>query len=216
MGNNNVRSVKITIITIYVVMFMFLTVFASVAQEQPDKIEPLNSDEVESKNGVEAETLNSETVESQNGIDVESEDSETVESQNSEDYESQMYELKTALYCYCGCDRMTYEICHCVTAEFMKKEFRKALNEGQTVEEIRAAYLEEHGPQYSAVMHAKGINLLAYIMPAVILFLIGGVAVVVLQNSRRDKVMTTPPETQISEEMQRQLESELEKYKDQN
>ena len=143
---------------------------------------------------------------------------EEVESKYSEEFESQMYELKTTLYCYCGCDRMTYEICHCVTAEFVKGEFRKALNAGQTVAEIRAEYLEEHGPQYSAVMHAEGINLLAYIMPAVILFLIGGVAVVVLQNSRRDKVITTstPPETQISEEMQRKLEAELERYKDQN
>ncbi len=189
-------------------MFMFLTVFASVAQEQPDKIEPLNSEEVESQNGVETETQDSETVETQNG--------EVIESQNNEDFEAQMYELKTTLYCFCGCDRMTYEICHCVTAEFMKSKFLKALMEGQTVEEIRAAYLEEHGPQYSAVMHAEGINLLAYIMPAVILLLIGGVAVVVLQNSRRNKAQSTQPAKQISEEMQRQLEAELERYKEQN
>ena len=208
MSNNNIRSVKMAITTIYVVMFMFLTVFASVAQEQQDRIEPLKSEDVESQNGVETETQDSETTEAQNGIDA--------ETQDNEDFESQMYELKTTLYCFCGCDRMTYEICHCDTAEFMKKEFRKALMEGQTVEAIRAAYLEEHGSQYSAVMHAEGINLLAYIMPAVILLLIGGVAVVVLQNSRGNKAQFTQPDKQISEEMQRQLEAELERYKDQN
>ncbi len=200
-------SVETPLISMFIFAFLFLSAFA-VAQDSQEGIKPLDSEKVDSQNGVDAELRDSETVESENG--------EVVEFQDSEDFESQMYELNTTLYCFCGCDRMTYEICHCVTAEYIKKEFRNALKEGQTVAEIRATYLEEHGPQYSAVMHAEGINLLAYIMPAVILLIIGGVAVVVLQNSRGNKAQLTQPDNNISEEMQRQLEAELERYKDQN
>ncbi len=141
---------------------------------------------------------------------------EVIETLNSEDIEAKLYELKITLYCYCGCDRMTYEICHCGTAEFVKKEFRKALLEGKTVEEIRTAYLEEHGPQFSAVMKAEGINLLAYLMPAVILIAIGGVIFIVRHQSRGNEVPSTQPDQQISDELQQQVESELEKYKDRN
>lgn len=210
-----VSSVEVILIYLFIFVFLFLSAFA-VAQDQQTEMESLDSEQVESQNGADAEIQDSEMDKSENGTDAESQKTEEVESGNSDEFESQMYELKTTLYCFCGCDRMTYEICHCVTAEYMKEEFLKSLKAGQTVEAIRDAYLEEHGPQYSAVMDAEGINLLAYIMPAVILLVVGGVAIVLLQNSRMNKVGRTQPDTEISEEMQRQLESELEKYKEQN
>ena len=135
-------------------------------------------------------------------------------------FASKLGELLTTVYCYCGCTRETIEVCVCGTAAGIEASFRDALTKGKTVDEIRTAYLEEHGPQYYAVMPAEGINLLAYIMPVVILVLIGGVVFVVLRRSTRSMqraVVTSDahgkPESRVSHETVKQVEAELERYK---
>lgn len=140
------------------------------------------------------------------------------EAQNTADaqLESKLNELLTTVYCYCGCERETIEICVCGTAEQIEADFRDRLLAGQTVAQIRTNYLDTYGPQFYAVMPAEGINLIAYIMPAVILVLIGGVAFVVL---RKSKQMVTTPESsggssqQVSDTALKRVEAELERYK---
>ena len=110
---------------------------------------------------------------------------------------------------------MTFEICHCQTAEQFKKKFRTALMDGQTVEEITAAYLDKYGPQFSAVMKVEGINILAFSMPVVILLVIGGVIYTVRrQSSREYKHFPLQDNRQLSAELQQKIESELEQFKD--
>ena len=72
--------------------------------------------------------------------------------------------------------------------------------------------LKNGGPQFSAVMK----NLIAYIMPAVILIAIGGVIFIVRHQSRGNKLPSRQHDNQISDELQQQVEAELEKYKEQN
>ena len=130
---------------------------------------------------------------------------------------SDLEELLTTVYCYCGCTRETIEVCTCVTAMSIENNFRDRLLAGETVEQIRTDYLDTYGPQYYAVMPAEGINLLAYIMPAVILIVIGGVAFAVLRKSRQAALATTDAqvasESQASDETVKQVEAELERYK---
>ena len=137
------------------------------------------------------------------------------EAQNTEN--AQLEELLTTVYCYCGCERETIRACVCGTAERIEDDFRNKLLAGQTVEQIRTNYLDTYGPQFYAVMPAEGINLIAYIMPVVILVLIGGVAFVVLRKSKQQPVSTTDGDSgaqqQVSDTTLKQLESELEKYK---
>lgn len=132
-------------------------------------------------------------------------------------FESQLEELLTTVYCYCGCERETIRACVCGTAERIEDNFRNQLLAGQTVEQIRTNYLDTYGPQFYAVMPAEGINLIAYIMPAVILVLIGGVAFVALRKSKQQPVSTTDrrevSNQQISDTTLKQVEAELEKYK---
>ena len=141
------------------------------------------------------------------------------EAQNGENaqFESQLKELLTTVYCYCGCKRETIEVCVCATAERIEDDFRNQLLAGQTVEQIRTTYLDTYGPQFYAIMPAEGINLIAYVMPAVILVLIGGVAFVVLRKSKQDRVSTPgereASEQQVSDTTLKQVESELERYK---
>ena len=132
-------------------------------------------------------------------------------------FESNLNELLTTVYCYCGCERETIEVCVCGTAEQIEADFRGRLLVGQTVEQIRNNYLDTYGPQFYAVMPAEGINLIAYIMPAVILFLIGGVAFVVLRKSKQ--MVTTTDSSggssqQVSDTTLKQVEVELERYKE--
>ena len=189
MRYRNVIHIDNRIRTLIILACIFTLISASIAQEQQD------------------EKITSESQES----DVQSEESNAPESQN---IETQLEQLKKVLYCPCGCDRMTFEICHCMTAEKFKKEFRKALTDGQSVEEITAAYLKTYGPQFSAVMKAEGINILAFTMPGVILLVIGGIIYIVRRQSREFKPFPQQDNRQISDKLQQKIESELEQFKD--
>ena len=132
---------------------------------------------------------------------------------------SKLEELLTTVYCYCGCTRETIKVCVCETAAMIEKDFRNRLLAGQTVEQIRTNYLDTFGPQYYAVMPAEGINLLAYIMPAVILVLIGGIAFFALRRFKQQPVtsdVSEGPNQQVADTTVKQVEAELERYKRQN
>ena len=150
---------------------------------------------------------------------AQSDTSDVSESQNagSTEFESKLNELLTTVYCYCGCERETIEVCVCGTAEQIEDDFRSRLLAGQTVEQIRTNYLDTYGPQFYAVMPAKGINLIAYIMPVVILALIGGIAFAVLRKSRQPSVSTADgadvSKQQVADTTLKQVEAELERYK---
>ncbi len=130
---------------------------------------------------------------------------------------SDLEELLTTVYCYCGCVRETIEVCTCGTAMNIENNFRDRLLAGEPVEQIRTDYLDTYGPQYYAVMPVEGINILAYIMPAIILIVIGGVVFVVLYKSRQRSSATVDAqvvsESQPSDEAVKQVETELERYK---
>ena len=138
-------------------------------------------------------------------------------------FASDLEELLTTVYCHCGCVRETIKACVCRTALGIEASFKDELTKGKSVDQIRTAYLEKYGPQFYAVMPAAGINLLAYIMPAVILALIGGVVFVVLQRSTRSMQGTLGTseshegaESQVSDDTVKQVEAELERYKHEN
>lgn len=150
---------------------------------------------------------------------AQTETSTVSESQNTGDtqFESQLKELLTTVYCYCSCERETIEACVCGTAEQIEDDFRNRLLVGQTVEQIRTDYLDTYGPQFYAVMPPEGINLIAYIMPVVILALIGGVAFTVLRKSKQEPATTTDgggvSKQQVTDTTLKQVETELERYK---
>lgn len=137
-------------------------------------------------------------------------------------FASDLEELLTTVYCHCGCTRETIKVCVCNTAVAIEASFKDELANGKSVDQIRTAYLEKYGPQFYAVMPAEGINLLAYIMPAVIFVLIGGVVFVVLRStqSMRGSSVTSDTqgesESQVSDDAVKQVEAELERYKQEN
>ena len=133
--------------------------------------------------------------------------------------ESNLDQLMTSVYCYCGCVRETIKHCVCGVAQGIETDFRNRLSGGETVEGIRADYLARHGTQFSALMPAKGFNIVAYAMPAVIIVLIGVIVFLVLRSKRRAVLAksstSAEPQRSSSTNQYEQIEEELERYKQQ-
>lgn len=133
--------------------------------------------------------------------------------------ESNLEQLMTSVYCYCGCVRDTIKHCLCVTAQQIETDFRNRLIDGGTVEQIRTDYLAKHGTQFSALMPAKGFNIVAYAMPAVIIVLLGIVVFLVIRSKRKAAPVKSldpiAPQQSESTNQYEQIEEELERYKQQ-
>ena len=133
--------------------------------------------------------------------------------------ESKLDQLMTSVYCHCGCVRETIKHCVCGVAQQIEVDFRNRLIGGETVEKIRTDYLARWGTQFSALMPAKGFNIVAYAMPAVIIVLIGVIVFLVLRSKRRaalaKSAVATEPQESASTDQYEQIEEELERYKQQ-
>ena len=131
--------------------------------------------------------------------------------------ETKLDQLMTSVYCYCGCVRETIKHCVCGVAQQIETDFRNRLSSGGTVQQIRADYLARYGTQYSALMPAKGFNIVAYAMPAVIIVLIGVIVFLVLRSKRSAALAKSPASTELqgsaSTDQYENIEEELERYK---
>ena len=127
--------------------------------------------------------------------------------------ESKVEQLTTTVYCYCGCTRETIQHCVCGTAAEVETEFRNRLEAGETVEQIREDYLKAYGSQYSAVLPVGGFNTLAYVMPAIILILLGGGVFFILKSKTATKPASVTEENRaISEERSKEIEEEVQRH----
>jgi len=79
-------------------------------------------------------------------------------------------QIEQNLMCYCGCSDLTVRVCTCGTAAAIKREIATRLADGESKEEVLAAFVARHGEQILSAPTKEGFNLLAWIMPfAVIL-----------------------------------------------
>ena len=133
--------------------------------------------------------------------------------------ESNLDQLITSVYCHCGCVRETIKNCVCGNAQQIEMDFRNRLIAGRTVQQIRADYLARRGTQFSALMPAKGFNIVAYAMPAVIIGLLGVIVFLVLKSKRSAALTKSPvsaePQQSASADQYEQIEEELKRYKQQ-
>lgn len=131
--------------------------------------------------------------------------------------DAQLEQLKTSVYCYCGCTRETIQQCVCQTARQIEDDFRNRLQAGSSIEQIRNDYITKYGTQFSALMPPTGFNLVAYVMPVIIIILIGTVVILVIRSKMRFSITTQPTSREksagVSEGVQEQIEAELESLK---
>jgi len=111
---------------------------------------------------------------------------------NSQANNADLKKLLKSVYCYCGCSRETIEVCICGVAQEIEKNFKKKLTLEKTVDQIKSEYLAQYGSQFDAIMKAEGFNLVAYIVPFVLLAIFGGISVVVLKKQKAVQIVTQP------------------------
>ena len=119
--------------------------------------------------------------------------------------------LLTSVYCYCGCSRETIEVCICGVAQEIEKNFKKKLTLEKTVDQIKSEYLAQYGSQFDAIMKAEGFNLVAYIVPFVLLAIFGSISVVVLKKQKAVQIVTQPAGSTNLDG----LEEEIQQYRQQ-
>ena len=127
--------------------------------------------------------------------------------------ETKLNEALTSLYCYCGCTRETIQHCVCGTAQQLEADFNRRLVAGETVAQIRADYLATFGTQYSALMPAKGFNLVAYTMPGVIILLLGVVVFLVIKSKRAPQKQSVQAAHQPDGDLYKDIEEAIERQK---
>ena len=86
--------------------------------------------------------------------------------------QEQVDEVGKELACLCGdCPRRPLDECICGYALQQKERIKKMLASGQTPQAIVDAYISEFGLEILSKPPAKGFNLVAWIMPPLVLLL---------------------------------------------
>ncbi len=115
------------------------------------------------------------------------------------------------------CSGVRLDSCELKACEQMKDEIGIKLAEGQDLETIKSYFVDQYGPQVLGVPPAQGFNLLAWILPVVVL--VAGAAFLLLRgrsltarpaaaSSGRAAASPAPGEDPYA----RRLEEELERY----
>jgi cytochrome c-type biogenesis protein CcmH len=91
-------------------------------------------------------------------------------------------EVERALMCYCGCAELTVRACTCGTADAIRAEIDQRLGQGETPQQIVAAFVLRHGEKIRSAPVKSGFDLLAWITPFVALALAGGALVAVVRR----------------------------------
>ena len=89
---------------------------------------------------------------------------------------AQIKDVSGDIICYCGCENKVVATCGCGTADKIEVDIARQLEEGQTKEEIIAAYVATHGEKGLAAPTTSGFNLTAWLMP-IFAFLAGGLII---------------------------------------
>ncbi len=85
--------------------------------------------------------------------------------------------IETQLMCYCGCANLTVRACTCGTAAAIREEIAGRLDRGETPEQVVAAFVQRHGEQIRSAPTKAGFDLLAWVMPFVVILAAGGALV---------------------------------------
>ena len=131
----------------------------------------------------------------------------------------QIKEVAADLVCLCGsCNRESLATCICTDFAVPEREaIGRRLDQGQTKEQIVAAYVADYGEMALAVPPASGFNILAWVTPFALL--LGGVFLVrrVLMGWRRPASRGPPASdagSSPAEDERQRLERDLERYDD--
>lgn len=91
-------------------------------------------------------------------------------------------EVEGRLMCYCGCADLTVRVCTCGTADAIRREITERLDNGETPDQVVAAYVSRHGAQIRSAPSKAGFELLAWVTPFAAILLAGSALIVVVRR----------------------------------
>ncbi|MFN7974465.1 MAG: cytochrome c-type biogenesis protein CcmH [Acidobacteriota bacterium] len=74
-------------------------------------------------------------------------------------------DVANEIICYCGCARQTVADCDCGVADQLRRGIWSDLSSGKTPSSIVDAYVRQHGPEFRSMPVARGLGLLAWVLP---------------------------------------------------
>jgi len=111
-------------------------------------------------------------------------------------------QVEGQLMCYCGCSDLTVRVCSCGTADSIRQEIASRLGNGETPDQVVAAFVAQHGEQIRSAPTKSGFDLVAWVTPFLVIALAGSALVVVVHRwgSRRMSRTTAPGAPPAEEE----------------
>lgn len=91
-------------------------------------------------------------------------------------------EVEGRLMCYCGCADLTVRVCTCGTADAIRQEITERLGNGETPDQIVAAFVSRHGAQIRSAPAKAGFELLAWVTPFAAILLAALALIVVVRR----------------------------------
>ncbi len=95
--------------------------------------------------------------------------------------------------CYCGCSDLTVRVCTCGTADGIRENIAGRLANGETPDEVVAAFVMQHGEQIRSAPTKSGFDLIAWVTPFLALVLAGSALVVVVRRWGAVRSAAAPP-----------------------
>lgn len=121
------------------------------------------------------------------------------------------------LSCYCGtCPHLVVSQCGCSTADQIKSDIQKMIDQGMNEDQIIKSYVAQYGDTVLAAPPQKGFHLTAWLIPFAG-FLIGGIVLFTFLKRQQEKPEDKPPvepepkKHEQDEHYRRLLDEELEK-----
>ncbi len=93
-----------------------------------------------------------------------------------------LQQVEGQLMCYCGCSDLTVRVCTCGTADSIRQEITSRLGNGETPDQVVAAFVAQHGEQIRSAPTKSGFDLVAWVTPFLVLALVGAALVVVVRR----------------------------------
>lgn len=89
------------------------------------------------------------------------------------------------LVCYCGCSSQSVAYCSCGIAQEERAKIQANLAAGKSGEAIVASWVERYGTRILIEPPAHGFNLLGWLLPSVVLIIVGGLLALQLHRGSR-------------------------------
>ncbi|MCZ7572065.1 MAG: cytochrome c-type biogenesis protein CcmH [Ardenticatenaceae bacterium] len=118
----------------------------------------------------------------------------------------QVNEVARELYCPL-CTGLSVDVCEIQVCQQMRDVIAEKLAAGESKEQIKAYFVEQYGQKVLAQPEKRGVDLIAWILPGIVV--LGGLGGAALWLRRRAQNVPPAPAAALSPESRERLEREL-------